>query len=255
MSPARRAGLSLALGVLAACAGPRPSSFDGETGALLVVQTLRIPDSEPWFARFAEHTWIDLRTEAGADWWRVEVSSPGSGLRVEVLEEDRVLADERWGRRVSVLRLVRGEEARRAGERVLELARAHPDFGRREIELDGDRLTFVRTAPEREAYAAWPGPNSNTLIADLVEGTPGLWVDLDHNAVGKDYARGLRAGRTSAKLGVEVDTDYLGLGLGLRQGAELRLLGLTLGLGVWPPALKLPFLPRLGVHAGWTGTR
>lgn len=255
MSPARRAGLSLALGVLAACAGPRPSTFASDSGALLVVQTLRIPESEPWFARFAEHTWIDLRTEAGADWWRVEVTSPGSGIRVESIDEAEVLADERWGRRVSVLRLLRGEEARRAGERVLELARAHPDFGHREVELHDERLVLVTTPPEREEYAAWPGPNSNTLIADLVEGTPGLWVDLDHNAVGKDYARGLRAGRTSAKLGLELDTDYLGVGLGLRQGAEVRLLGLTLGLGVWPPALKLPFLPRVGVHAGWVGAR
>ena len=39
--------------------------------------------------------------------------------------------------------------------------------------------------------------------------------------------------------------------MGLREGLELHLLGLTLGVGLWPPALKLPLLPRLGVHPGW----
>ena len=48
-----------------------------------------------------------------------------------------------------------------------------------------------------------------------------------------------------------LDANYLGLGLGLREGVELHLLGLTAGVSLWPPALKLPLVPRMGVHQGW----
>ena len=71
------------------------------------------------------------------------------------------------------------------------------------------------------------------------------------NSSGKDLARGFAAGPTLSGTGLRLDSDYLGLALGLREGAELHLAGLTLGVGLWPPALKLPLLPRLGVHPGW----
>ncbi len=38
----------------------------------------------------------------------------------------------------------------------------------------------------------------------------------------------------------------LGLSLGLREGVELNLLGLVLGLDLVHPALKLPGIGRLG---------
>ncbi|MCB9913768.1 MAG: DUF3750 domain-containing protein [Planctomycetes bacterium] len=243
-------GLTLAL---AACAGPRPSAVAHEDGWQVLVKSVRLPANQPWYSRFAEHTWIDLRRGDTDAWWRVEVLSRSSGVRVIELAPEGARADARWDRDVAVLASLRGERARVAGEALLAAALEHPDFGQLQTtEIDNGIFSATVSAPQREGYAAWPGPNSNTFVADLVAATPGLAVQLDHNAVGKDYARGLRAGRTTDGLGVELDSDYLGAGIGLRQGVELHLLGLTLGVAFWPPALELPFLPRVGIHPGWT---
>ena len=125
---------------------------------------------------------------------------------------------------------------------------SHAWIDLRDADGDWQRVEVVGApeAPAGRAYRQWPGPNSNTFIAWVIERTPGLSAELDHNAVGKDYPDGFRVGRTSAGWGVEVETALLGAGVGLSQGVELHLLGLTAGIDVWPPAIKLPFLPRLG---------
>lgn len=242
----------LLLLALPSCVGPRPSRLAGAEGAQVVVKSVRIPDTMPWYTRLAEHMWVDVRPDPEGPWWRLEVQGSTSGVDVVPITEDEAKDDLRWGNHAFVLARLEGRRAAAASEQLLEVARAHPDFGRwvRDGEVEGTG-TLRRQAPTREEYQAWPGPNSNTFVADLVAAVPELRVELHHNAVGKDYARGLRAGATPGGLGLAVDTDYLGLGAGLREGVELHLVGLTLGATLWPPALKLPFVPRLGVHQGW----
>ncbi|MCA8941796.1 MAG: DUF3750 domain-containing protein, partial [Planctomycetes bacterium] len=203
----------------------------------------------------AEHSWFDLRRGSDDEWWRVEVLGPTSGVIQTRIDAAEAREDVRWERRVFVLATWHGDVAHRACERILELAAEHPDFGRLEFIKNGETSwTANRIPAQREEYAAWPGPNSNTFVVDLVRQTDGLALELDHNAVGKNYARGFRLGRTLDGLGFEVDTDYLGVGLGLRQGFEFRLLGLTFGVGFWPPAIKIPIVPRIGVQPGWVST-
>ena len=75
-------------------------------------------------------------------------------------------------------------------------------------------------------------------------------MDLPPNAVGKDWPTtvpwvlGLQ--RTTTGLGVQVDVLVLGAQVGLT-GVEAHILGTAVGISWWPPAIKLPFLPRLGV--------
>ena len=73
-----------------------------------------------------------------------------------------------------------------------------------------------------------------------VDGVSGV---LEHNGVGKDY--GVYFGRTMGGTGLEFHATYLGLAVGLREGVEVNLLGLTAGLGIWPPSIKIPFLPEI----------
>ncbi|MGB0952655.1 MAG: DUF3750 domain-containing protein [Planctomycetota bacterium] len=244
----------LPLILLVGCVGPSPQMLTEEEDWMVVVATVRLPDYMDWYTRFAEHAWIDVKQGSEADWTRIEIGGPSSGVKVFPIDPDEARATHRWQNRVSILETLRGDRAREAIPRILERARAEPDFGQQHLEFDeegGFSVTIDR--PSSRSYDAFPGPNSNTLIAGIVEDVPGLHAELHHNSVGKDFPRGFRAGRTSSGFGVEVDSSYLGAGIGLRQGLELHLAQITLGVSLWPPALKLPFLPRIGIHQGWIG--
>lgn len=64
-------------------------------------------------------------------------------------------------------------------------------------------------------------------------------------AVGKDYTSWARAGLTTSRTGIELDTSFLGAEIGLKEGVQVHFLGLTVGVGLWPPTIKLPFLPGI----------
>lgn len=65
------------------------------------------------------------------------------------------------------------------------------------------------------------------------------------SAVGKDFTPWVHAGITSSRSGIELETMLLGVQLGLREGIEVHVLGLTIGIGIWPPTIKLPLLPAI----------
>lgn len=246
-------GIPLLL-VSTACVGPSPSSLSDTHDYMVVVSTVRLPDYMDWYTRFAEHAWIDVKQGSEESWTRIEIGGPSSGVQVFSIEADEARGTHRWQNRVSVLETLVGPSARTAIPKLLALAAAEKDFGHTKTTHAPDGgWTMQMMVAEGRPYDAHPGPNSNTFIATLVEGTPELHAELHHNSVGKDYPRGFRAGITSSGYGVEADAGWLGAGIGLRQGVELHVAQLTLGISLWPPALKLPILPRIGVHQGWVG--
>lgn len=220
-----------------ACAGPRPSEFLDvvDDGPAVLVKTVRIPDSEPWYTRFADHTFFDVRTRSGGPWIRMEVLNRRSGVRVEPLDDGEAFADERWGRGVEVL-------AARTGDKAGTTARALLQAGQRQQQRYAD------------GYRAWPGPNSNTFAEAVLRSVPGIEARLDHNAVGKDWAWPLRVGVSGTNAGVELETPLVGLQVGAVEGVEVHLLGLTFGVGLLPPTLQVPFLPPLPLATHWRVT-
>ena len=64
--------------------------------------------------------------------------------------------------------------------------------------------------------------------------------------VGKDYTPIIRVGPTTTGLGLEFDTYLFGIQIGIEEGIEFHFLNLTFGVDFFPPAIKLPFVPRLG---------
>ena len=221
----RYAILSCLLPLLVACRGTRPSSFAAETGPLVLVKEARIPDSEPWYARFATHAWFDVRAADGGEWTRIEILTPSSGVLVSEIPPSDAVDDLRWlDRPVRVRGVLRGAAAERAAASLLESAESYAD----------------------DHYRAIPGPNSNTFVAALIDDTAGLSTTMHHNAVGKDHRTPVAFARTPSKTGGRLDTPFLGAALGLQEGVELHLAGLQLGLGLWPPRLELPFLPEIG---------
>jgi len=210
---------------LAGCAGMPPSALPQEPANLVVVKTVRIPTTEPWVSRFASHTWLDVKNGAENAWERLEILSKESGVMIYPITSAEARADARWTNRVEVIGLVSGDAAEKMIPALVERAKNYPD---------------------RANYSAWPGPNSNTFITYLARETPGLHLQFNHNAVGKDYVPWFYVGPSVTGTGWQVDTWLVGLQIGLREGIEVHLLQFTFGISIFPPALKLPFLPKLG---------
>jgi hypothetical protein len=99
--------------------------------------------------------------------------------------------------------------------------------------------------PYFNKYHAWPGPNSNTYAAWILKRAK-VPVDLHPMAIGKDFLGFIGAGLSPTRTGVQVESPILGLKVGLKDGIEIHLLCTTIGLDLWPPALKTP-LGRLGI--------
>lgn len=116
----------------------------------------------------------------------------------------------------------------------------------------GDRAAacIERIAPDVkrdiEAHYSFPGPNSNTF-ADVVLRRCKLAASLPATAIGKDWRGKVGASITSERTGVQIETALVGLKVGLKEGIEVHLIGLSFGIDLWPPALIVPFGPgRLG---------
>jgi hypothetical protein len=146
---------------------------------------------------------------------------------------------------------------------AIRVNRTGPDnywFGSRPILLvdrrgdDVDALiarieAAIASYPYRESYRTWPGPNSNTFVAYIGRAVPELRLELPPTAIGKDFLPGGELlAPTPSGLGVQVSLLGLaGILVGWEEGLEVNALGLTFGLDVKDPALKLPGLGRLGV--------
>lgn len=182
-----------------------------------------------WRGIFGVHTWIATKTENAAEYvvhqvigWRLYrglpavVSAPG-------------IPDGRWfGNEPTLITELRGDAAAQAIPKILEA---------------------VSSYPYANEYNVWPGPNSNTFIAYIGRQVPELRMDLPANAIGKDYPiNGSLFDRTPSGTGYQVSMlGVLGVAMGREEGFELNLLGLNFGVDVLKPALRLPFIGRIGV--------
>lgn len=211
--------------LLAGCRSAAALEQPLEERWIVRVSSSRLPSWKPWVSRFAFHSWIDVKQGHDQAWTRVEVWDRGR-MRLRQMDESWACRPMRWERPVQHHALWSGDEARAMGAAILAAA---PELGAR---YEG-------------GYRAWPGPNSNTFIAELLREVDGLDVELDHNAVGKDYTSFLALRPMSEGTGLALDTPLLGVGVGLLEGVELHALQLQLGVSLFPPGLELPLLPAL----------
>ncbi|WP_298961303.1 DUF3750 domain-containing protein [uncultured Methylobacterium sp.] len=185
-----------------------------------------------WRGIFAHHCWIVVKEAGAARYTRFDVV--GWGLPVRT---DAYAADARWfGNPPQVVLALDGEAAARAVPRIRAAVAAYP----------------YRAAG---SYTVWPGPNSNTFVAQVLRAVPDLAAALPPTALGKDFSERLLA-PTPSRTGWQVTwRGYVGLTLGWVEGVEINLLGTVLGLDLRRPALKLPGWGRIGVDpAGAAGT-
>lgn len=181
-----------------------------------------------WRGYFGVHSWIAIK-EKDADHY---ITYHVLGFRIRrtgtsvVIEKD--IPDRKWyGAVPELINEIRGPKAQDAIPKIQAAAESYPYPGQ---------------------YRVWPGPNSNTFISHILRQVPELGVELPSNAIGKDWINeGDLFGTTESGTGVQVSVlGALGLTVGLAEGIEINLLGMTFGLDFWRPAIKLPFIGRLG---------
>lgn len=181
-----------------------------------------------WRGVFAVHTWIALKPAGAATWRRYEVIGWGVERGLPAVRVDRTGPDNYWfGARPQRLVDLRGEGVDALIDKVQAAVAAYPYRG---------------------SYRTWPGPNSNTFTAYIGRAVPELKLDLPPTAIGKDFLPGgallaVSPGGHGAQLSL---LGVAGLLVGWEEGVEIDLLGLTFGLDLNQPALKLPLIGRLG---------
>jgi hypothetical protein len=172
------------------------------------------------------HTWIIVKRRDAPAFTRFDVVGWGGPPVVKV---DYLAPDARWYGNAPELLLDRRGDA---------------------VEAMIDRIeAAVRAYPHNGEYRTWPGPNSNTFTAHVGRSVPELRLDLPPTAIGKDYVP-LSSAFTTAPSGTGGQVSLLGvfgLTLALEEGVELNVLGLSLGVDVLRPALRLPGVGRVGM--------
>ncbi|HWC02016.1 MAG TPA: DUF3750 domain-containing protein [Methylomirabilota bacterium] len=184
-----------------------------------------------WKGALGVHTWISLKRSGAPAYTRYEVIGWGVDRGTPAVRVNRTGPDNYWfGSRPTLLVDLRGDGVDALIDRVDAAVQAYP---------------YPST------YRTWPGPNSNTFTAFVGRAVPELRLDLPPTAVGKDFLPG-GAPAALAPSGTGVQLSLLGLAgvlIGWEEGIEVNLLGLTFGLDLNRPALKLPGLGRLGIPA------
>lgn len=182
-----------------------------------------------WRGSLGVHTWIATKRRSESRYTRMEVIGYSVRWGHDAVRIRTGSPDGYWyGNRPYLLRDIRG------GEKVDALI---------------DRLFAAANAyPYNDTYRVWPGPNSNTFTAHLARALPELRLELPSTAIGKDYMPWKNAlAKTPSGTGSQLSLKgYAGLIVGIEEGVELNILGLTAGIDLYPPALKLPAVGRLG---------
>jgi hypothetical protein len=182
-----------------------------------------------WRGLMGVHTWIAVKPSGAPAYTRYEVMGWGVGNGAPAVRVNRSGPDNYWfGSRPDRLVDLRGDGVDELIPRIQAAVEAYP---------------------YPNSYRTWPGPNSNTFIAHLGRSVPELRLDLPATAIGKDFLPGgWPVARSPSGTGVQVSLFGLAGGLaGVEEGVELNVLGLTFGVDLKYPALKLPAVGRLGL--------
>jgi hypothetical protein len=178
-----------------------------------------------WRGYFAVHTWISSK-EAGADQYYVHQVT---GWRHYVVQSHPGEPDRAWyGSKPTLIADFRGEGA----EKII-----------------GQLGSVIERYPYPTTYEAWPGPNSNTFVAWVIRQIPEMDVALPNHAIGKDYLGDDFVAEVPGGSGYQFSPGgYFGLLAGVREGIELNLLGLSIGVNPLGLGIKLPGVGELALR-------
>lgn len=183
-----------------------------------------------WRGIVASHSWIVIKDPGAPSYERFDYTAWGPAIW-----KDRFVPDGHWfGRVPEVIFAADGDVAAGMIPAIRAFIRAY------RYSRPGD-------------YRLWPGPNSNTFVAAVMQAVPGMRASLPPTAIGKDFPYdGRWLGLTPSKSGFRINFGgYVGITVAWHEGLELNVLGAVVGLDIRRPALKLAGLGRVGVPALW----
>lgn len=181
-----------------------------------------------WKGAFGVHTWIVVKPSNAARYTRYEVVGWGVMRGYPAIQVNRTGPDNYW--------------FGAAPEKLLDRRGPGVDALIRRIE------EAVKTYPYPDSYRTWPGPNSNTFVAHVARAVPELRLDLPPTAIGKDFLGSSIVAAAPSGTGYQLSLyGLLGITGALEEGIELNLLGLSFGLDLNTPGLRLPGMGRIGL--------
>jgi hypothetical protein len=198
---------------------PEASLHPGAIVRIFSAKTVR------WRGIVASHSWIVFKPDDARSYTRYDYTAWGElPIRVNGFEPDG-----RWfGHRPNIVFAADGAAASALVPRIQAAIAGYA----------------WRNAGD---YRAWPGPNSNTFVAAILDSVPEMRTVLPPTAIGKDYpydGKWLRLTPTGIRLTLG---GYGGFSLGWVEGIEINILGAVAGLDIRHPAVKLPGFGRFGV--------
>jgi hypothetical protein len=181
-----------------------------------------------WRGYFAVHTWLATKPEGASTYIVHDVT----GWRATTVRSRPGAPDTAWyGNPPKLLADIRGAQAAAAIPKIRRAIEAYPYSTR---------------------YDAWPGPNSNTFTAWVTRRVPELQVAYPNTAIGKDYLGEGFVAATPSGTGYQVSLfGYLGILASVREGLELNVLGLSIGIDPLSLAVKLPGIGHVGLRDPW----
>jgi hypothetical protein len=193
----------------------------GAVVRIFAAQTVR------WRGVFATHCWIVLKSAGDPSYARYDYTAWSETIRLNAFEPDG-----RWFGHVPEVVFAADGDA--AASLIPKMQMAIHTYGLNNY----------------GAYRAWPGPNSNTFVAAVMDAVPEIRTTLPPTAIGKDYpydGRWLRLAPSDTGVRLTL-AGYGGLTFAWVEGIEINILGAVAGLDLRRPAIKLPGLGRLGMR-------
>ncbi len=182
-----------------------------------------------WRGTFAVHTWVSVKEEDASEYTSYEVMGFGGEREIPIIRMHNQAPDRKWyGNSPDLIFDLRGE----AAQLMIPKIRA-----------------AVESYPYPKTYRLFPGPNSNKFVSHVIRNTAGIYVELPPHSIGKDWiGQALPVALSETRTGFQVSLfGLMGFTMGLAEGIEINLLGMAFGIDVLRPALKLPFVGRIGL--------
>jgi Protein of unknown function (DUF3750) len=181
-----------------------------------------------WHKYLAVHSWVAFKEKGAKEYDVYHVVGWRARDGGEAVLGEKDIPDRKWyGSIPELITDIRGEKAEAAIPKIKAAIQSYkyPNY-----------------------YRMYPGPNSNSFVSHIIRNVDELQLELPPNAVGKDWIDdGDLYAMSESGTGVQVSLfGLLGVTLGLAEGIEFNILGLSFGVDILRPAIKLPAVGRLG---------